>query len=163
MPSYPPLNLPPCPDLRIRPLNPGVNCTRGSAMVFDELRGKWLVLTPEEWVRQHFVRFLISYGYPREMIANETSLRLNRTLRRCDTVVFSPEGLRPLMIVEYKAPDVTVSQKVFDQIASYNSVLQAPCVLVSNGLRHFCARYLPDGSGYTFLRDIPSFTQLLKF
>lgn len=149
--------------MRIRPLDPGVTCTRGSAMVLDELRNKWLVLTPEEWVRQHFVHFLISYGYPREMIANETSLRLNGTLRRCDTVVFSPEGIRPLMVVEYKAPDVNVSQKVFDQIASYNSVLLAPCIVVSNGLRHFCARYLPDGKGYSFLKEIPSFARLQEY
>lgn len=152
-----PLNLPPNSEMMLREA-PG-----DQRSVFDPLRGKWLVLTPEEWVRQHFVHFLQSVlGYPRELIANEAGLKLNGTSRRCDTVVFD-RHLRPLAIVEYKAPTVNITQKVFDQIARYNMVLQAPCLIVSNGLRHFCCRFDFDARSYTFLREIPDYESLRKF
>lgn len=153
---FPALNLPPCPEMELRPDPDG----SGALRVFDRLRRKWLVVTPEEWVRQHFVAYLIAVkGYPRELIANEISLRLNGTLRRCDTVVFS-RTLRPLAIVEYKAPSVAVTQKVFDQIARYNIVLEAPCLIVSNGLRHFCCRFDKQKGTYAFLREVPSYEEL---
>ena len=81
--------------------------------------------TPEEWVRQHFVAWLTgALGYPASLMANEVGLRLNGTLRRCDTIIYD-RSLRPLVVVEYKAPSVTISQRVFDQIARYNLVLRA--------------------------------------
>ncbi|MDE6276733.1 MAG: type I restriction enzyme HsdR N-terminal domain-containing protein [Muribaculaceae bacterium] len=135
----------------------------GSLLVFDPLRRKWLILTPEEWVRQNFVHYLISAkGYPRELIANEISLHLNGTLRRCDSVVFS-RTLRPVAILEYKAPTVAITQKVFDQIARYNIVLEAPCLIVSNGMRHFCCRFDKEKGTYAFLREVPSYEELKSF
>ncbi len=150
------LNLPPYEEIRLREEG-------GVVQVFDRLRGKWLVVTPEEWVRQHFVNYLITeLGYPHELTANEVALRLNGTLRRCDTVVFD-RTLRPLAIVEYKAPQVAVTQKVFDQIARYNIVLEAPCLIVSNGLRHYCCRFDRARGSYAFLREVPDYPTLLKF
>ncbi|MGM9861238.1 MAG: type I restriction enzyme HsdR N-terminal domain-containing protein [Muribaculaceae bacterium] len=143
------LNLPRY-DMRLR------RSCDGSVQVYDLLRDKWVALTPEEWVRQHFVNYLLTAkGYPRYLTANEVSLKLNATSRRCDTVVFDRER-RPLVIVEYKAPTVAITQKVFDQIARYNSVLRAPVLIVSNGLQHYSCRF--DGTGYTFLKEIPSYT-----
>lgn len=151
--SFPQLNLPPCPEMQLRHVD-------GAVQVYDSLRRKWLVVTPEEWVRQHFVRYLCSaLGYPPALIANEISLRLNSTLRRCDTVVFS-RTLRPLAIVEYKAPTVAITQKVFDQIARYNIVLEAPCLIVSNGLHHYCCRFDKAKGTYAFLREVPSYEEL---
>ncbi|MCM1067796.1 MAG: type I restriction enzyme HsdR N-terminal domain-containing protein [Muribaculaceae bacterium] len=131
---------------------------RGGFEIFDGLRRKWVALTPEEWVRQHFVAFLMAErGFPQSLMANEVALSLNGQSRRCDTVVYS-RGLKPMCIVEYKAPHVAVTQKVFDQIARYNSVLLAPYLIVSNGMNHYCCRY--TGSAYTFLPDIPAFADM---
>ncbi len=153
-----PLNLP--------PVSPRI--TRGAdgvVRVFDPLRGRSVALTPEEWVRQHFAAYLTgALGYPRELTANEVSLRLNGTLRRCDTVVFTREGLRPLVIAEYKAPDIPISQRVFDQIARYNLVHRAPCLMVSNGLAHYCCLLNPPAATdpYRFLPALPSYAELLR-
>lgn len=150
----PALNLPPC-ELRLRP---DADSRRGGLEVYDALRHRWVALTPEEWVRQNFVAFLVSCrAFPASLMGNEVELKFNGMSRRCDTVVYT-RSLRPLCIVEYKAPHVAVTQKVFDQIARYNSVLQASYLIVSNGLAHYCCRY--NGAGYEFLRDIPKFGQL---
>lgn len=153
--EMPRLNLPPA-ELQVRPDS---DSRRGGAEVYDFLRRRWVALTPEEWVRQHFTFFLERYrDFPPALMGNEVSLRLNGTSRRCDTVVFT-RALKPLCIVEYKAPSVALTQKVFDQIARYNSVLEAPYLIVSNGLSHYCCRF--TGSGYRFLPDIPSFGDML--
>ncbi len=131
----------------------------GTVRVYDPLRRAWLVVTPEEWVRQHFVNFLIAErGYPSSRVANEVSIRLNNTLKRCDTVIYSP-SLQPIAIVEYKAPEITVTPRVFEQIARYNIVLNVRVLIVSNGLHHYACRINPDGS-YTFLRDIPRWEEI---
>ena len=148
----PVLNLPP-----IQPRLRAVSCE--SAEIFDPLRGKFVALTPEEWVRQHFTAFLADcLGYPPALMANEVSARLNNTMRRCDTVVFMKHGMRPLMIVEYKAPHVAITQKVFDQIARYNMVLGARWLVVSNGMTYYCCRVVPGG--YTFVERIPAYDSI---
>ncbi len=154
--QYPLLNLPPCPEIEFREAPDG----SGEQQLYDPLRRKWLVVTPEEWVRQHFVNYLFKEkGYPRELTANEISLKLNGTSRRCDTVVFS-RTLRPLAVVEYKAPAVAITQKVFDQIARYNIIMQAPCLIVSNGLHHYCCRFDKTKGTYTFLREVPDYDEI---
>lgn len=157
--NIPPLlNLPPCCDLQIRPDS---DSRRAGMEVFDCLRRRWVALTPEEWVRQNFVRFLIQYkGFPPALMANEVALRLNSTSRRADTMVYT-RTLGPLAVVEYKAPEVPVTQKVFDQIARYNLVLDAPFLIVSNGMRHFCCRY--GGGSYEFLPDIPAYGEMTDY
>lgn len=129
--------------------------------VFDVLRRRAVALTPEEWVRQNFVYFLLSEReFPPQLMANEIALTLNGTARRADTMVYT-RALRPLVVVEYKAPEIAITQKVFDQIARYNSVMQAPYLIVSNGMHHYCCRYAPGGT-YRFLPDIPTYAEMLK-
>lgn len=141
------LNLPPAP-LTIRDFD-------GHTKVLDPLRKRFVVLTPEEWVRQHFVYYLIAFrGYPAGLIGNEISLELYGTKRRCDTVVADSSG-RPWMIVEYKAPDIAIDEKVFEQIMRYNLTYAAKYLTVSNGLTTFCcALDTPDGRP-TFLTELP--------
>lgn len=128
--------------------------------VFDPLRRKYVALTPEEFVRQHFVNWLITgLNYPPSLTANEIGIELNGTKRRCDTVVFNPDG-SPLIIVEYKAPNVGISQKVFDQIVRYNMVLRARYLIVSNGMRHFCCVVDYAANTYHFIPEIPNYTDL---
>ena len=132
----------------------------GVTRIYDRLRKTFVALTPEEWVRQHFVNYLISErGYPGGLMANEVSLKLNSTARRCDTLVYSRTG-KPVAVIEYKAPSIAVTQAVFDQIARYNSVIGAAYLMVSNGLSHYCCRYDEKSEGYVFLRDIPSYEEL---
>jgi len=128
--------------------------------VYDPLRRKYVALTPEEYVRQNFTHWLSHFlHYPESVMANEVSLTLNGMHRRCDTVVFMPDG-SPMMIVEYKAPKVAVSQKVFDQIARYNMVLRASCLVVSNGMEHFCCLVDNDSRTYRFIPSVPDYFQL---
>ncbi len=149
--EYPQLNLPVAP-LRLR-----MNDERGRCEVFDPRRNRWVTLTPEEWVRQHFVNMLITEkGYYSGRIANEISITLNGTSRRCDTVVFDSYR-RPLMIIEYKAPDITLNQAVFDQIVRYNMVLRAHYLAVSNGLNHYCCEIDYESGSARFLNDIPAY------
>ena len=146
------LNLPPA-SLRLSERN-------GHPYVFDLLRRRHVRLTPEEWVRQHFVHFLVQQlQYPLALLANEVSLSLNGTSKRCDTVVYDREA-RPLVIVEYKAPDVQLTQRVFDQIARYNVVLRVPWLIVSNGMQHFCLRVDYEHNRCEFMAQIPSYEML---
>ena len=124
--------------------------------IFDVIRRQYVALTPEEWVRQHFVHFLISHkGYPQALMANEVQLKLNGMSRRCDTVIYD-RTLRPRIIVEYKAPTVNITQQVFDQICRYNKVLQVEYLIVSNGLAHYCCKMDYATRSYTFLREVPA-------
>lgn len=130
----------------------------GSVTLYDPLRKKYVAATPEEWVRQHFVNYLTAHcGYPAQFMANEVGIKLNNTARRCDTVIYA-RTLRPVCIVEYKRPDVEITSKAFDQIARYNSVLGAPYLIVSNGLRHYCCRF--SGTGYVFLASLPGYEEM---
>lgn len=127
----------------------------GFVKVLDPLRRKFVALTPEEWVRQHFIHYLISYrGYPAGLMGNELTVELNGMTRRCDTVIFDRTGA-PWMIVEYKAADVALTQSVFEQILRYNLVLKAPYLTVSNGMHIYCCRYDHKEVRYVFLDDLP--------
>lgn len=132
----------------------------GKRLIFDTLRRKYVALTPEEWVRQHVVQFLINYkGYPKGLLANEVQVALNGTRKRCDTVVYDT-SLKPRMIVEYKAPSVEITQAVFDQITRYNMVLHVEYLLVSNGIQHYCCWIDYTTGQYHFLQEIPAYTAL---
>lgn len=135
----------------------------GAVKVFDAMRQKYLILTPEEYVRQQFTAWMREcLGYPQSLMGNEVSINLNGTRKRCDTVVFRPDG-SPLMIVEYKAPEIKISQAVFDQIARYSIVLRAPFLTVSNGLSHFCCEFDYSSSSYRFFKTIPHYTQIKDY
>lgn len=134
----------------------------GKRMIFDPIRQKYVALTPEEWVRQHFVNYLISAkSYPKELLANEVSLKLNGTAKRCDTVAYN-RFLEPLMIVEYKAPTINITRAVFDQIVRYNMVLRVEYLTVTNGVSHFCCKINYETQTYSFLENIPEYTLLQK-
>ncbi len=143
------LNLPPAP-LHI--------VAHGSARkVLDPLRRRLVTLTPEEWVRQHFVHFLVACkGYPVGLMGNEVSVVLNDTARRCDTVIYDRCG-NPWMIVEYKAASIPVTQSVFEQILRYNIVLKAPYLTVSNGMQTYCCEIDHVTGSHRFLDDLPPF------
>lgn len=133
----------------------------GKRTIFDLVRHKYVALTPEEWVRQHFVHYLIAEkGFPKDLLANEVAVKLNGTSKRCDTVAYN-RFLEPLMIVEYKAPTIDITRAVFDQIACYNMVLRVRYLIVSNGLRHFCCKIDYATQTYSFLEEIPTYESLI--
>ena len=147
-----PLNLPPY-DYRLRTL-------KGRQMILANLRHRFVALTPEEWVRQHFVHFLVDHkGYPSALLGNEVALQIGDKTLRADTVLYTPT-IQPRMIVEYKAPTIEITQKVFDQIVAYNLLLHADYLIVSNGMHHYCCKIDYEKRGYTFLKDIPVYSQL---
>lgn len=132
----------------------------GKRLIFDPIRKKYVALTPEEWVRQHFVHWLVEEkGYPSSLMANEVQIQLNATRMRCDTVLYD-KSFRARMIVEYKSPDVEITQQVFDQITRYNMVLKVEYLVVSNGLRHYCCRVDYEQGTYQFLPQIPDYNAL---
>lgn len=150
------------PELTLPVCDIPLKSDRDMDRIYDHLRQKWVALTPEEWVRQHFVRWLeAERGYISGRMGNEVAITLNRTLRRCDTVIYDSHR-SPLMIVEYKAPNVAITQKVFDQIVRYNMVLFAPYIAVSNGLKHFCCAIDFAARSYRFLEDIPMYQDIAK-
>lgn len=150
--KYPTLNLPPAP------LQFGEK--DGQRTVFDFLRRRFVRLTPEEWVRQHFTSYLIrEKGYPAGLLGNEVSLTLNGMARRCDSVLYGSDG-RPQMIIEYKAPTVSLTQKVFDQIYRYNIVLRVGWLIVSNGLQHVCCRLDIAAGTCEFVPQVPAYNEL---
>lgn len=141
------LNLPPYP-FKVKQLGE-------SHQLFDEIRRKWVVLTPEEWVRQHLAMYLISLGYPRGLIAVERSLKLNGMTRRSDLLVFTHTG-KPFLLAECKAPGVRITQETLDQAARYNLTLGVPFILISNGIKHYCLSTNQEGKS-TYLEGIPEF------
>ncbi|MBE6295306.1 MAG: type I restriction enzyme HsdR N-terminal domain-containing protein [Bacteroidales bacterium] len=138
-------------------------CERdGKLQIFDPLRKCHVALTPEEWVRQHFVNFLIeSRGFPAALMANEVAITVNGMKRRCDTVVYDKQ-LQPRIIVEYKAPTVKITKEVFAQISRYNLTLKVDYLIVSNGLQHYCCRMDYPNNSYTFLQEIPEYTKIVQ-
>ncbi|MBR4534958.1 MAG: type I restriction enzyme HsdR N-terminal domain-containing protein [Bacteroidaceae bacterium] len=149
---FPPLNLP------AAPLQFGEK--GGWPTVFDSLRRRFVRLTPEEWVRQHFTSYLIrEKGYPAGLLGNEVSLTLNGMARRCDSVLYGLDG-QPRMIVEYKAPTVPLTQKVFDQIYRYNLVMRVEWLVISNGLQHVCCHLDIAAGTYEFVPQVPAYEDL---
>ncbi len=130
---------------------------RGRVKIYDVLRRRYVALTPEEWVRQHFVNYMTTdKGYPKSLMVNETQLQLGDKKLRCDSVVLGKDG-KPCMIIEYKAPTVTLTQKVFDQISVYNMLLHVDYLIVSNGIQHICCKMNYEENTYEFLKDIPEY------
>lgn len=147
-------------SLNLPPFATKIAVRDGKNVIWDVIRRKYVALTPEEWVRQHFVHFLVGHkGYPASLLANEVALSLNGTSRRCDTVLYD-RTLSPRMIVEYKAPHVPITQKVFDQICRYNLVFRVDYLIVSNGLAHYCCRMDYEHQSYQFLADVPRHEEL---
>ena len=130
--------------------------TKGD-QIFCLVRRKWVVLTPEEWVRQHFVKYLVKEKkYPVSLIALEKQLTINNLKKRTDILIFGTDGL-PNIIVECKAPHIHINQDTFDQIARYNLKLNANFLIVTNGLEHYYCQLDIENESYIFLQDIPSY------
>lgn len=135
--------------------------TKERPMIFDILRKRFIALTPEEWVRQHFIHFLVEHkGYPIGLLANEVQLKVGDKQLRADSVLYSRE-LKPRMIIEYKAPHIPITQKVFDQITIYNMLLHVDYLIVSNGIQHYVCKMDYTGKKYLFLEDVPNYDFLL--
>jgi hypothetical protein len=131
--------------------------SENKTLIFDKLRKKYMVLTPEEWVRQHFVCFLIEEKkYPVSLIAIEKQLTINNLKKRSDILVFNTDG-KPEIIVECKAPSIKITQDAFDQIARYNLKLKAKYLIVTNGLEHFYCKMDFKKETYIFLKMIPDY------
>lgn len=134
----------------------------GKPYVFDLFRKRFVLLTPEEWVRQNFLRFLFEHkGYPSGLIAVEASLKYNRMTRRADAIIYGSSG-KPLMIIECKAAHVPISQDVFDQVARYNFPFGVALLVVTNGLQHFCMLRNAASEKWVLLNEIPAFREINK-
>jgi hypothetical protein len=147
-----PLNLPPYP-FKLTEQN-------GQYTLFDDLRKKHIVLTPEEWVRQHFVQYLIrNKNYPKSLIKLEGGLKLHGQIKRSDIVVFNSAGEK-ILLVECKAPSIPISQSTFDQAARYNMVHKVKLLVVSNGLQHYYCRINFGEESYQFIEELPDYKSL---
>lgn len=143
------LNLPPY-DYKLRKVDEKI-------YIYDILRRKYIVLTPEEWVRQHFVHFLINHHqYPKSLIKLESSLKYNTLLKRTDIQVYGRDG-NLMMIVECKAPYIKLTQNVFSQAAEYNQVLKAEYLTITNGMVYHCCKTNWENMNLEFLKDLPLF------
>ncbi|WP_316805490.1 type I restriction enzyme HsdR N-terminal domain-containing protein [Pedobacter nototheniae] len=147
-----PLNLPPYPFK--------ITQKDDTIFIFDELRKKHLVLTPEEWVRQHFIQNLIRQGkFPKTLIQIEGGLILNQLQKRSDILVYNTAGEK-LMLIECKAPKVKINQSVFDQAARYNSIHQAKWIALTNGLQHVYAKIDREKGSFDFVQELPEYSLL---
>lgn len=126
--------------------------------IFDEIRKKFIILTPEEWVRQHVTQYLLQEKkYPKSYINVEKLIKINDLTKRYDLVVFQPNGA-PFLLVECKAPEVKITQQTFDQIARYNLTLKAKYLMVTNGLNHYFCEMDFENEKYVFLEQLPDFS-----
>ena len=127
--------------------------------IFDEIRKKFIILTPEEWVRQHVVHYLlVDKNYPKSWLNVEKQIKMNGLTKRYDVVVYNPDG-SIFLLVECKAPEIKISQHTFDQIARYNLALKADYLMVTNGLEHYFCQMDYENESYHFLQDLPQPTQ----
>lgn len=148
------MNLPEYKDIRIR------KTPDGRYEVLDILRHRFIALTPEEWVRQHFINYLVTEkGYPTALLANEIELRVGDKRLRCDSVLFGSDR-QPRMIMEYKAESVTLTNKVITQITTYNLLLRVGYLIVSNGNEHICLHASKEKKRWEYLPDIPKYDDL---
>jgi len=132
------------------------NC-ENKVSIFDDIRKKFIILTPEEWVRQHIVQFLLQEKkYPKSYINVEKLIKVNDLNKRYDIVVFKPNG-ELFLLIECKSPDVKITQETFDQIARYNLKLNAQFLMVTNGLNHYFCQMDFEKETYIFLEELPFF------
>ena len=143
------LNLPQF-DIKIQENN-------GKTEIFDVLRKKYVILTPEEWVRQHFVHLLINhYKYPKSLISLESGLKYNELKKRSDILIYDRDG-KPFLLVECKSADVGLSDATFKQLSTYNFTIKSPYIAITNGLHNFCCKIDHEKGSFEFLKDLPAF------
>lgn len=134
--------------------------TRQKPEIFDFLRRRYVALTPEEWVRQHFTHWLTDHkGYPKGLLSNEVELRLGLKHLRCDTVLYDLNA-RPRMIIEYKSPAVRLTQRAINQLSAYNLLLHVDYLVASNGCQHYFCRMDYEQQSYQFIDSLPDYSEL---
>lgn len=130
--------------------------------IFDLIRKKFVVLTPEEWVRQNFIMFMLKENnFPQSLVAVEKELELNKLKKRTDIVFFNRDA-KAMIIVECKAPGIEISQNTFEQIARYNIKLCVDYLIVTNGINHYCCKMDYQARTYKFIETIPTFNEINK-
>lgn len=136
--------------------------SENKVLIFDEIRKKFIILTPEEWVRQHVIHYLLNeLNYPKSLINVEKLIKINDLSKRYDVVVFKSTG-EILVLIECKAPSITISQATFDQIARYNLVLNAQFLMVTNGLNHYFCQMDFENEKYLFLKNLPTYNNIIE-
>lgn len=146
--------------LNIPPFQMKLSGTQERPKILDVLRRKFVALTPEEWVRQHFIHFLIEHkGYPSALMANEVALSCGNKQLRADTVLYDRD-LNARMIIEYKAPTIKITKRVFEQVTAYNFLLHVDYLIVSNGLTHYCCKMNYENNSYMLLTSIPDYKDI---
>ena len=129
----------------------------GKSYILDSIRKKYILITPEEWVRQHFIHYLIQEkNFPESLMAVEKKITSNGRIFRFDLLVYNKKG-QPELVAEFKAPEVKISQASFDQVVRYNMVLRVKYIVVSNGMQHFICEIDYEKNSYIFLKEIPDF------
>ena len=146
--------------LNIPPFQMKLSGTQERPKILDILRRKFVALTPEEWVRKHFIHFLIEHkGYPSALMANEVALSCGNKQLRADTVLYDRD-LNARMIIEYKAPTIKITKRVFEQVTAYNFLLHVDYLIVSNGLTHYCCKMNYENNSYMLLTSIPDYKDI---
>ncbi|RMH64627.1 MAG: type I restriction enzyme HsdR N-terminal domain-containing protein [Calditrichaeota bacterium] len=141
---------------------PSVDVRTDGEHIFDPFRKKWLVLTPEEWVRQHFLTYLHQHlGYPRSLIKVEQGLTVAGNAFRADAVIYN-NNIKPLALLECKAPHIRITEKTFEQLAVYTARIRARLIMASNGRNHYICLFSRDFTSYRFLDNIPDYTALCQ-
>jgi len=140
-----------------------VKSEEGRSWIFDPVRRKYVLLTPEEWVRQNFLQYLVQEkDFPASLMAVEKEFTFNRMKKRTDILVHNRQG-EPVFLVECKAPAVPVTREVFDQIGLYNLNYNVPWLVVTNGMKHYCCRFEKDEGKYRFTDRIPAWSEVQSF
>ncbi len=146
--------------LNLPPYEADLRKMDGKIHIFDPIRKKYLVLSPEEWVRQHFVHFLINQkGYPPSLISMESGLKYHERKKRTDLIAYGPQ-LIPLLLIECKAPSIKITKKTFSQISAYFSQISARYMVLTNGIEHFCFR--PNSKELVFEENIPDYEEAIN-
>lgn len=130
--------------------------------IFDAFRKKFVLLTPEEWVRQHFAQYMVNQKmFPKGLLALEYTIKLQSRIKRVDILAFSPNG-NPLLAVECKSTNVIIDQKVFDQIARYNMAFKVSYLVVTNGIEHYTCKLDYNTLSYQFIKELPTFSDIIQ-
>jgi len=147
-------------SLNLPKYEPRIEKRDGKLVIFDPIRKKLVVLTPEEWVRQHFINYLlVELGYPRSKIRVESGVSYNNLPKRSD-IVFYNDKLEPLVLIECKAASIKIDQKTFDQLGMYNKTLGAKYIVATNGIIHYVCFKSEESGSFEFLKELPAFKDL---
>ena len=145
--------------LNLPPIQARLKAEKGKQSIFDVIRKKYVFLTPEEWVRQHFIHFLLQLNYPASLMAVEKLVVVNELRQRADIVVFNRKG-KAALIVECKAPTITLSNETLRQAARYNIPLGVKYLVITNGLKHYCVKLNEADKEFKVVDEMPDFEAL---